>query len=289
MGFRAFLFSLAFLALGCMAPDPSGPGSDGDPDRIQEENLLAGATSSTNWPQEDAGRKRALAVVTFDSAFRIHFTDTSGNEIRLEGKMAVYGSGDIPLFHAPDSTVLKFPSLQEIEVPASALLGMGGSQGDSIAFTVRLEMDSLQCLITGFSYSRTRGVFSRTPKSELVRFTYPISIPEYSLHAVPGDSLPQSLLPNSGKKAWCLYIPASPYYFVLDSADFIDLGPLPQGTYPFRLLLIGEPEGEQKLRKLTVFEVKSGFSRKVPGWNTSLELGQKIDELSAKSSISIRL
>jgi hypothetical protein len=272
--------------LGCMTADPADPGSAG-PASAPDRDQLAGATSSTNWPQEDAGSKVMQARVELDSQFRIAFFDTSGDSLSLSGIATIFTGKGIPVFHAPDSTRVSFRNATGISIPASSLPGIGGAEADSLVFSIRIQADSLQTLMTGFLYSKSQGKFIDFKSPGFSR-SFRISKRGYRVRAVPDTSLPLTRLPNASGKAWCLYIPASPYYFLLDSARIVEIGPLPDGSYPLRLLQIGEPEGAEGAVRIRVYEVLIGTSRTNPEWNISLELGQKIDEFVTISSISIR-
>jgi hypothetical protein len=278
----------AALIFGCMISDPTGPKA-GQGTSVPDGNQLAGATSSTNWPPEDAGSKKLLANVTFDSVFDIRFTDTLGAGLPLSGKLILYAGTDIPVFKSPDSAVLEFRDAPQVRFGASELSKAWDGKRDSAAFSILVRTDSLQCLITGFYYSKSKNRFINYSNPDLARFTYLISLPQYGVKTVPGDSLPLSALPGTGKKGWCLYIPASPYFFVVDSAAFIELGPLPAGTYPFRLLVF-EPSdsGGSEGNRMTLYTVKEELTRKNPDWNPTLVPDQKIDEIVTKSSISLR-
>jgi hypothetical protein len=283
----AWLAAFAMAAvLGCMAADPAGPESN-QTSTVPDPNQLAGATSSTNWPQEDVGSKIVIAKVELDSQFRIKFLDTTGKSLAITGTVTAFAGKDIPVFRAPDSSKIPFTDAASISVSPSDLPGIGEMDGDSLVFTLRIQTDSQECLMTRFLYSKGQRKFIDFGSPNFSR-TFRMSVRKYGLRVVPDDSLPLTHLPNSERRAWCIYIPASPYYFLLDSAGIVEIGPLPDGGYPLRLLKIGEPEGKEGTRRVTVYEVRSGISRKNPNWNTSLELGQKIDEFVTKSSISIR-
>jgi hypothetical protein len=115
--------------------------------------------------------------------------------------------------------------------------------------------------------------------------TFPVSIPKFSVRGIPGSFLPKTTVSSNGKKGWCLYIPGTPFYFLINEGDMIDVGPIPQGDYPVRLLALGPAADDPKLQTLTVYEVKLTL---VSSFWPSLEATKKIFEQTTKSVISIR-
>ena len=279
--------ALAMAAmLGCMAPDPAEPGPAEDTS-VPDRNQLAGATSSTNWPPEDAGSKTIGAKVKVDSQFRISFFDTSGGSLPLSGTVTVFAGNGIPVFHAPDSSRFRFTQSSSLSIPDSILPGKAGSASDSLVFSVRVDTDSLHTLITGYLFSKRERKFVDFKDPRFSR-TFRMSTHGYAFRVESSGGLPLSRLPDPAGKKWCFYIPATPYYFLSDSAGIIELGPLPDGSYPLRLLQIGEPDGPGGARTLRVFEIIQGTPSTNAQSKNSLELGQKIDEFVTISSISIR-
>ncbi len=285
---RLLIVFIVVSLMGCLQADRANGPQNIETTNIRDQNLLAGATSSTNWPQEDVGSKRALVVVKFDSTLTMDFTDTTDIPIPLSGTLSIYLGGTIPAIDKPDSMKLNLGNRNSIVLSENEFKSELAAGKDTVLFSVLIRSDSMECLITGLMYSKGAHLFSRHPGGTLARFTYPISIPKYGFKAVPGDSLPKTVVSKAGKTGWCFYIPGSPYFFLPEVADIITVGPLPQGTYPIRLLVISEDIGNPKLQTLTIYEVKLVFSRKNPQWPTAVEIGEKISESTLKSSVSLR-
>jgi hypothetical protein len=250
-----------------------------------EPDRLAGATSSTNWPQEDVGSNKLLAELKFDSTIGISFLDTLEKPITASGSVSLYRSKYIPAFETPDSLYITFADQGSLVIDPLEFRKTFTDSADTIAFTMLIRVDSLQGLMHSLVYVVSTGKFSRLNYGHLSRITYPVSIPKFSVRGIPGSFLPKTTVSSNGKKGWCLYIPGTPFYFLINEGDMIDVGPIPQGDYPVRLLALGPAADDPKLQTLTVYEVKLTL---VSSFWPSLEATKKIFEQTTKSVISIR-
>ena len=278
------------LFISCMQPDsPSGPdGSNGS--GVKDQNLLAGATSSTNWPQEDAGKQYPVISGKSDSILTLFFKDTLGANMMRTGKMTAYVAGKIPSFETPLSKSIQIRNLSSISLTPAFFESLAGIDQDSGSFSLLFEFDASQCLITGFTYSISLKKFLRSPFSEDSNFTALVKNPHYSLHGIPDSSLPTVVDPTTGKAVMCFYIPGSPFFFKTISDTAIDIGPLPDGKFPIRVISITEAKGGTGKNILDVFEIKVSLNpidatHHVPGY--TIRKGEPLFETEYDRSLPI--
>jgi hypothetical protein len=274
-----------------MQPDPAGNGDSTLGTGIKDQDLMAGATSSTNWPQEDAGRQPQLVKGSADSSLILYFMDSTKTRIRMSGTLTLFKAGKIPALDAPDSLRIGFVDQDSIKVTSGALHAFSNGKDDTLYFSVLVEFGDLECFLAGFSYSPSLKKFLDSPFSEEPNYSGTISDRHYSIHGVPDSSLLNKGISSGGKIEWCFYIPGSPFYFKVSSDTAIDIGPVPQGQYPIRLLKVTEADGGSNRTQLDVYEVKvvDGLidSMHHTSYNV-IQSGEKIFTTLLSSPVSIR-
>lgn len=247
--------SLAVLLLfGCLQTDPVSRPESGKGTGVEDLNLLAGATSSTNWPPEDAGRSVMNIQGRTDSSLILLFRDTSGNPVRMSGYLSLFRAGTIPAIDAPDSLRIDFSDAESLMVDDGALGKWSTVSADTLFFSALIRFDTTQCLLVGFAYSPNLKKFIISPFSEEPNFSATVSSPHYRIHGIPDTSLIHLGFSFEGKSEWCFYIPGSPYFYEVSPDTAIDIGPLPSGKYPIRLLRLTRIEGRTDKELLEAFE-----------------------------------
>ena len=244
----------ALLGIGCMLQD--GPGKGGvESSQVKDENLLAGATSSTNWPAgEDGSVEKILLEGVSDSDIHLEFKKQTGESVSLSGDLILYRAGTIPLIESPDSILIHFETTNTITLKSKVFLDRWKGSDDSVQFSLLVKSDTLQWLLVEFVYNRKSATFQKTPFSiNSLRYA---STPRYSVHGWIDSSLSKLGFSITGKSEWCFYIPGSPFFWKTKPDTAIDLGPLPRGDFPFRLLRITQASDASGKNLLEVYEVK---------------------------------
>jgi hypothetical protein len=282
----------ALLALmGCMKPDPTGPTQSDITSGVEDQNLLAGATSSTNWPTEDGGHVPMEISGKADSILLLVFHDTHTTNEAIAGKVTFYQGGVIPALDPVISKSIDFPKTDSLRITSEAFRGLPSSSNDTIFFTVAIESDSLRSLITGFAYSIKQRAFIKSPFS-VDSTSYPKLVPpRYSFRGVVDSSLLKTGTSIPGIEQWCFYIPGSPYFWKVGFDSILEIGPLPYGKYPFRMMRIRNSEGKLDRNRLEVFEViVSAGLITGPGQHPPFyfKVGGKVLSVEVPASLSIR-
>jgi hypothetical protein len=285
-------FVLALLAfMGCMKPDATGPAQSYPGSGIEDQNLLAGATSSTNWPTEDGGRVPMEISGSADSVLLLVFHDTHTTTEAISGKVTFYQGGVIPALDPVISHSLEFSKTDSLRISPEAFSGLPSASNDTIFFTVAVESDSMRSLMTGFAYSIKQKLFVKSPFSA-GSATYPkLVVPRYSFKGLVDTSLINSGPSFPGIDQWCFYIPGSPYFWKAGFDSVLEIGPLPYGKYPFRMMRIRNLEGKLDRNRLEVFEliVSAGLITG-PGQHPPFyfKVGDKVLSVEVPASLSIR-
>lgn len=251
------IFALLLLVFaGCLQPDATGPGQVNQ--EVQDQNLLAGATSSTNWPADDGGRIPIHVKGSADSTLTLTFT-VFPTSVEISGTFTLYKAGSIPALEATKMKRYDFTSTDTLVVTSSQILALHNVESDSIYFSIELETDTAKCLMSGFLYSKKLNRIIDSPFSGDSIAPFYLRRPEFALKGVP-DSAFLSFAAGSafqieGKPRLCFYIPGSPYYWMQEIKDSLFLGSLPFGSFPIRLLRVSQGSGNGGKTQVEVFEV----------------------------------
>lgn len=248
------LAALLFTATGCLQPDPAGPGSETTP--VDDGNQLAGATSSTNWPQEDAGFHPTGFNGRADSELVLEFVDFDENPVPVSGNITFYEAGPIPAFDSVKSLTLSFPAADTLRIHPESFLPLFPVGKDSVRFSIRVDADSVKSLVVGFTYSTRQRKFLESPFSANPHISIPLSDPKYFLDGKADSTLMNLGASIPGKERWCFYIPGSPFFWNVGIDSLVHIGPLPKGIYPFRFLRILPKDGPSGLSRLEIREVE---------------------------------
>ncbi len=284
---RVLAFSILVL-FGCLKPDTTGPGQSAGDNKIEDKTHLAGATSSTNWPQEDAGGLHLGVQGRTDSNLTLYFRELFAPRT-LTGKVSVFLGGTIPALDTIPVRRLTFSDQDSVIIPASLFLSLGAMDKDTLLLSIRVELDTAQCLLLGFTYSRKDKIFMGSPFSLVSGVSYPLLNPKYSMKGKVDSLSLNSSFPVSINTEWCFYIPGTPYFWKAGIDSILEIGPLPFGEYPIRLLRLMHPDGKASKEQVEIFEMNLGQvivsgQNSMPEW----KLGEKILSSSIDGSISIR-
>jgi hypothetical protein len=246
--FWAPLFLSAALA-GCMQ-DPGSP-TPGGTSELPSDNGVAGASSSTNWPEKHAYEDDELRG-SADSTLKLRFFRQS-TPVSIGGKIVFFKSGTISALQPVDSLVWTFPETDSLTIPLDLLKDSLGTS-DTISFSMRVEEDSGQCLLDGFRYSFSQKKFSRNHFSDFPEETYFLVKPEY-YYIGSTDSLVANLPTVNGNSQTSFYIAGTPYYWKTGLTSEIRLGPIPRGNHHIRLMRVSDASGNGSQGKVELFEI----------------------------------
>jgi hypothetical protein len=283
------LSALALIILmGCLKPESAnGPDKTLGAAPIEDNTLLAGATSSTNWPPEDGGTQPISVSGRADSALVLKFRKIL-EPVSLGGRITVFKGGVIPALDTTPYFTVDFPISDTFAFPLAELSRLrkeGGS--DTVSFTLRIESDTLQCLLLGFSYSLKLKQFLNSPFSVFSGKPFLMSENKYFIKGLVDSSIRNSGPYLEGKTEWCFYIPGSPYFWTAGFGDTLQIGPVPFGVFPFRLLKILHPDGNKSKFRLEAYEVKMSLA----SFNSKtlvVNVGEQILSFESSAPISIR-
>lgn len=243
--FPVTALTFALLATGCFQADPAGTADEQGKPEIQDQDLLAGATSSTNWPQEDAGWHPVEIFGTTDSGLVFSFKrapDSGGEAIPfpLGGKASIYRAGLIPIFDPVPARSLQMPVSDSFRISPEDFKSLFPNEMDTLSFSVELSgSDSTRAFIPGFVYSRIQKKFLRLPPIFGTTASVPLTDRHYKFAGIP-DSLFRIALNDTAENArFYYYIPGSPYFWEHSlKGDSLYIGPIPNGQYPLRFVKV---------------------------------------------------
>lgn len=268
---RPLSLSLIFassLLVGCMtseSPETMDPDPEGE--RISEPSMLAGSTSSTNWPVELGHDVRVSVMGSANSRLVLHFRKakafSSGYDtVAISGMIQIFDGSSIPAVSPPDFKELRFESVDSVEIPIPLMNSLHPRGQDTVSVSMLLLVDSLRCFIPGVVYRRSTAEYIRSPFDENDPNAFTLSFPKYRFEGML-DTVGSSRLLSSGSKIQLsFYIPGSPYYWRPESFESLSLGPLSEGPFPLRLLL-AVPEGSGT--RVEIHEVIA--TKRIPGIN----------------------
>ena len=285
---RVFLLAALAGLVGCLPP--GNPSSSGKDDALlQDKVLLAGATSSTNWPPDDGGSIHVQANGRSDSQIVIGFTRIL-DTVPVSGTLHLYRVGPIPALDSVREIALPFTNSDSVVVTPDVILRLDPGGPDTLGFSLRLETDSGNGFFSGFLFSKKDHKFIHSPFSELSTSLCVLFPDVYYLKAIVDTTLLRNASELGGKMNFCFYIPGSPYYWQTGT-DSIVLGPLPKGAYPIRYLRISQPTRDPGLTRLESFETEFIPIGNDPNTNHLLfriRIGEVLSGLDFKGSVQLR-
>lgn len=234
----------AALVAGCLKPEMAGPGSDPDSAVIRDDDRTAGATSTTNWPPEDAGTQPIQVYGRADSALTFTFRQAAhpGEEprnIAWRGTIRLYHAGYIPVFDSVPAIDLSFPLSDSIRIGAEDLDRLTAGAEDTLRFSAEIGSGSEAGLMIGFSYSVKRKEFLEWPRPINTEGSLSLSDAHYFFAGKPDSAFRSFLSDTGGNATFYYYIPGSPYFWRNPLAgDSLSIGPIYKGGFPLRCVKV---------------------------------------------------
>jgi hypothetical protein len=286
-----FLFAFALLLFtACMKPESiAGAKPDLSESGIIDNDLLAGATSSTNWPPEEVFPNRISARGEADSQLVIQFYEFI-TPAKVTGKVTLFQGGIVPLLDSVPSRSFEFSEKDTLFIPESAFIPLRQQDSDTVRFSLKIETDTSECLFLGFAYSIKQKVFINSPFSIPSLSTAILTESKFSFKGTVDSSLALFGPSFAGKSEWCFYIPGTPYFWMAErvkAGDTLNVGRLPTGKYPLRLIRIQAQAANQRMNLLEVYSIKVTRDSTTISRGFSLDLGNRIlaHEISNASPI----
>ncbi len=277
------------FVLGCMAPDTSLPGSDSKTDsKVEDQDLLAGASSRTTWPPDLAGD--TTIQVNWQSGkelkFLFSFLDSNFQAVsfKISGTITVFNSSSIPALDSVPQMTFPLQDLDTWTFSTSSLTSLMTQGRDSLNFNVLIVSPQWgKSFLMGFKYSKSSGQFinpatSLTPENS--------NFLDRTERFYQGKCNAEKIVtqPTTLKNpALSFYIPGSPYYWPVN-LDSLRLGPLPQGHYPLRLLRISQYSTGEPGSEVEIYEVV-GLDQMQP---KGFEVGKQILSMRTEITLSMR-
>jgi hypothetical protein len=278
-----------FALSACLQTDPSGPGNGNDIEEPVEDNgRRAGATSSTNWPTE-FGNQRFKAIWSFDTVLKIEFFNLSygfppvESHAEWNGTIHLYPAKVIPALDSVPSIEWNFEHTHRLEIPLEKINRLAAGKADTVAFNVRLDMDSIEAWFFDFKIQVSTGKIVETPVSPLPEKLSYLKQPRYFFQG--SNTGVTSLLPEPiGKNAQIsYYIPGTPE-FCKAQTDSFHLGPLSNRDYPLRLVRISDPMDGQGGTLVEIWELRITG----PAGSSIFSLGEQVLTLRTKGKLTLR-
>jgi hypothetical protein len=239
-GISVFLLAVA----GCLQSDPGADGGSASGSGIQDPDLLAGATSSTNWPQEDVGFHPIQIFGTVDSTLVFAFkqkleTGDLFRTVQVSGTVRLYRAGYIPVFDSVPFIQLNLAMTDTFRISADDLNPLFPKDMDTLRFTVEFRSDTALAIAPGFAYSRKLGKFVELPSAPSEQYSIFMVNPHYKVAGFPDSAFQAELSDSSGDVSFYYYIPGAPYFWRHSmSGDSLYIGPTVKGNFPLRCVRI---------------------------------------------------
>lgn len=245
---RVALALAATLVMGaCLQTDP-GPtnGNDLEPGIPKDESRRAGASSSTNWPSEFGnGRVRLTWGTGGDLRIFFHQVDLlSGGfpPIKIRAKVRFYQTGIIPALESQIPKELYVEDADSLNIPGAFLDTLWKTQADSMRFNIEFSNELLEGWLMGFTWSRSRKEVVSSPLPNKSGESHFMKHVEYYYQGnLKVDTT--VLTPAAGKSEFCFYIPGTPVFGPVQADSRFQIGPLPKGEFPLRLLRLTQIPG----------------------------------------------
>jgi hypothetical protein len=285
---RKALLAACLALVGCLQTDPTGKGPDEPASTgIQDAGQLAGATSTTNWPNDDGGRIFWQVRGVADTVLSLTFTGFDRKHTAAAGTVTVYEFGVIPALDSVHSIMVPFSRRDTLRLSPAAFLPLFKNGQDTLRFSLGIEAESNHCLLVGFMYSVKEGRFLTTPFNTIPEFRMGHSGFSYK---GPTDTSLSKIGPSFPEKnQWCFYIPGSPYFWMVDPDSVLDIGPVPYGSYPLRLLRIIPEEGRPDKRRMEI--IAMNFVKVNPPMQATIfqfQAGETLQSIDVPASLSLR-
>lgn len=247
--------------IGCLQPESTGPSSQGPTTKeLEDPVLLAGASSSTNWPVKIQRQYPIEITGKADTSLRIFFVQFDSvtwvkRPIRIKGIVTLLPASAIPALNPVHPLELSFPETDTLEIPISLMDSLPGKGLDSVSFTLRVDSDTEQVQLMGFGYSKKRKEFYKSPFSSLSPVQLQLFSPRFSFKGRLDTATLLGKIPGYLDAEMSFYIPGTLFHRKFQFKDSLSIGPLPSGEFPLQLIAV-EPVGVDKHEsQVEIFEV----------------------------------
>lgn len=260
-GMRIALFALGLALIGCLQTDPAAKGDQARPD-IQDPDLVAGATSSTNWPAEDAGPHPVEIFGTLDSVLSFSFKQSpeSGSTIlfpvEFQGKVRLFRAGTIPVLDSVPTLTYPLEHAASFRISEDQLRPLITSELDTLRFSVEFSNGKSIALMPGFVYSMSRHEFLAWPKSINTEASVPLIDPHYKFAGIPDSGFKRVLSDTSEHARFYYYITGSPYFWRHALiGDSLYIGPTVKARLHLRCVRVTSHAGPDKGYTIEVYSL----------------------------------
>lgn len=288
---KGFALSAVSLLLGaCLQTDPGAPTPDNTTVTPPvDDGRSAGATSSTNWPT-DFGDPRVITISgKADADLHIHIKEfltvpPFGNlPLKANGKISFFKAGVIPALEASLPTVVSFQEEDTIVIGKEFLDSLFPLAGDTLNFNAHIRVDTVEAFIIGFSYSKREGKFLQSPISENTGTPVFLKHPRFYYKGnLKVD--PSQLPPATGSFEYCFYIPGTPVFIKTAADGHFEIGPMPFGNYPLRLMRLVHLDSQPRETLVEAWELK--VDEKF--FDSSVTVGAKVISVKTQGILNLR-
>jgi hypothetical protein len=288
---RSVILAFSLFALSaCLQTNPDETGSVVDLEKTPEDDgRRAGASSSTNWPNEFVHNQNK-AVWSFDSVLRIEFFEIPrvapawDSSVRRSGTIYLYPGKAIPALDSIKPIFWNIDESSSFEIPIQKIRETAASPSDTIWFNVRLDLDSLHGWFQGFQLERRTGKLVETPFSPFPEKTVFLKFAWFYFKG--SVSQVTSLLPPppGSNPEISFYIPGTPK-FCKAVTDSFQVGPLPKGEYPLRIIRTTSLAGSVAGTLVEVWELNI----KGQDLTATFTLGEQVLAFQSTGKITLRL
>lgn len=281
-------FVIGGLLTACMQQDPLGPQVDQiDTKELEDPALLAGASSSTNWPVKTSIDTPISVSGKADSNLFLHFLQLDRNYQQqpkaVSGSISLVSGTTIPALNPVRPVRFFFSGKSSVEIPKNYLDSVGSR--DTVNFTVLIEVDTLKCLLVGFQYTKTSNQFTQSPFSGKPAFSIQMEGSHYSFQGdIDTSALPKAL-PGYESAEMSFYIPGTSFHWKTRLTNPLSIGPLPSGSYPLQLIVVKPGGQEAKSSQVEIYEVLLRRETITSPWRFSI--GQKLLARNLQGSVSL--
>ncbi len=282
-------WALSLVVLGCLAPDTSSPGTDSKIDsEVEDQDLLAGASSRTTWPPDLVGDTTIQVKWKSgkDLKFLFSYLDSNFQAVgfKISGSLTIFKSSAIPSLDSVPQVTIAFQELDTVTISPTSLSPLLSQGRDTLGFNVLIVSTHWgKSFLMGFKYSTSSGQLidpatSLTPENS----NFLDRTERYFQGKCDAKNIvTQSTILNNSILSF--YIPGSPFYWPA-KLDSLRLGPLPEGHYPLRLLRLSPNSTGQHGSEVEIYEVVELDQIQPKGF----EVGKKILSMHTNNTLTLR-
>lgn len=247
--------------IGCLQPESTGPAAPSpNTKELEDPVLLAGASSSTNWPVKIQRQFPIEVTGKVETSLQLHFHQFSvvtlqTEAVRISGFVTVIPGSAIPALHPVKSVKWSFEDRDTLEIPLHLLDSISGMGQDTVTFTLRLDSDTEQVQLMGFGYSKKRKEFFKSPFSPASSVLFQFFSPRSSYEGWIDTATLLEKIPGYLAAEMSFYIPGTFFHWKIQLKDSLSIGPLPSGVFPLQLITVAPIGVAAEQSQVEIFEV----------------------------------